>query len=137
MYSNGFVMPGANFKVISGTPKEISKTTDCARTLTNCFYPDRGECRSTLFTSLFAAAQTKILGMSKFWSNRVMGTTMWRYGDAFGGIDGMRVIQAGIVDDIDAINNHQCENEFLVPKRATWIPALDGVRQDDGMPPAS
>ncbi|EXJ68877.1 uncharacterized protein A1O5_07809 [Cladophialophora psammophila CBS 110553] len=54
---------------------------------------------------------------------------MWRYGDAFGEIDGMRVIQAGIVDDIDVIDNIQGENEFFVPKRATWINALDGVRQ--------
>ena len=59
---------------------------------------------------------------------------MWRYGDAVGGIDGMRVIQAGIVDDISVINNTRCDDELFVPKRVRWFSALDSVRQNEGMP---
>ena len=60
---------------------------------------------------------------------------MYRYGDAFGGIHGMRVIQAGILDDIGVVNNTVLRDELFVPKRVHWIPALAGVRQNEAMPP--
>ena len=45
-YSNNFVLPGPSFKLLSGTPKEISKTADSGKPITNYFC---GDCGTTLF----------------------------------------------------------------------------------------
>lgn len=47
----------------------------------------------------------------------------------------MRVIKAGILDDIDVINNTKPGAELFAPERIEWVVPLDGA-QLDAMPPA-
>ncbi|ETI28041.1 hypothetical protein G647_00490 [Cladophialophora carrionii CBS 160.54] len=102
-YSNNIVVPSANFKVTQGTPKEITKTADSGKSITNCFCPD-------------------------------CGTTLFRYGDSFGGIDGMRIIKAGILDDVNVLNQTKPGAELYAPERIKWVAALEGAGQIDAMP---
>jgi hypothetical protein len=65
------------------------------------------------------------------------GTTLYRYGDAFGGIDGDRIIQAGILDNLRDLNVNKPELEMFIEARVDWVHQLeaDGVNQFTGMPP--
>jgi hypothetical protein len=47
----------------------------------------------------------------------------------------MRVIKAGILDDVDIINNNKPGAELFAPGRVKWVAPLDGA-QLDAMPPA-
>ncbi|KAK5075791.1 hypothetical protein LTR24_009882 [Lithohypha guttulata] len=94
-YSNNIVVPSQQFKVLSGTPKEISKAADSG------------------------------------------GTTLYRYGDTFGGIDGMMIVKAGILDDVNVINSTKPGAELYAPGRVQWVAALEGANQVDAMPPPS
>lgn len=96
-------MPSSNFKLVAGTPKEISKTADSGKSITSCFCPD-------------------------------CGTTLFRYGDSFGGPDGLRVIKAGILDDVNIINNTKPGAELFAPERISWVAAVDNAGQLDTMP---
>jgi len=49
----------------------------------------------------------------------------------------MRVIKAGILDDVNVINNIKPGAELYVPERIQWVSALEGAGQLDGMPPPS
>lgn len=62
---------------------------------------------------------------------------MYRYGDTFGGIDGDRIIQAGILDDLGDINTNKPVLEMFIEARVDWVHSLetDGVNQFKGMPP--
>lgn len=94
-YSNNFLVPSENFKVVEGTPKKISKIADTGKEITSNFC---GDC----------------------------GTTLFRYGDTFGGIDGMRVIKAGILDDVEIINNTKPGAELFAPERIAWVSQVAG-----------
>jgi hypothetical protein len=63
------------------------------------------------------------------------GTTLFRHGETFGGINGMRIIKAGILDDVNIINNTKPGAELFAPERVEWVAPLDGA-QLDAMPPA-
>jgi hypothetical protein len=65
-----------------------------------------------------------------------IGTTLFRFGDSFGGPDGMRIIKAGILDDVNIINNTKPGAELFAPERIKWVPALDNAGQIDAMPPS-
>ena len=65
-----------------------------------------------------------------------LGTTLYRYGDTFGGIDGMRVIKAGILDDVNIINSTKPGAELFAPERVSWVAGLEGAGQIDAMPPS-
>ncbi|KAK5309994.1 hypothetical protein LTR70_009817 [Exophiala xenobiotica] len=105
-YSNNIVVPSQQFKVLSGTPKEISKAADSGGKITSCFCAD-------------------------------CGTTLYRYGDTFGGIDGMMIVKAGILDDVNVINSTKPGAELYAPGRVQWVAALEGANQVDAMPPPS
>ncbi|RYP72651.1 hypothetical protein DL769_004393 [Monosporascus sp. CRB-8-3] len=45
-FSTNIIVPGSGFKVVSGTPKTISKTADSGKQITSHFC---GDCGSTLF----------------------------------------------------------------------------------------
>ncbi|KAF4631785.1 hypothetical protein G7Y89_g6348 [Cudoniella acicularis] len=45
-YSNNFIVPDDNFKLVSGFPKTFSKTADTGKKITSHFCPD---CGTTLF----------------------------------------------------------------------------------------
>lgn len=66
----------------------------------------------------------------------VLGTTVFRFGDTFGGPDGMRIIKAGVLDDVEIINNTKPGAELFAGERIKWIPAAEGAQQLSGMPPA-
>jgi len=59
---------------------------------------------------------------------------MYRWGEAFGGIDGKRIIQAGIVDDPADLDDIQPDLEMFVKDRRKWIPAFEGLAQHRAMP---
>ena len=61
------------------------------------------------------------------------GTTLFRYGDSFGGKDGMRIIKAGILDDVNIINNTKPGAELFASERIKWVAGLDGAGQVEGM----
>lgn len=89
------VVPVSAFKILSGTPKEISKTADSGKSITNAFCTD---CGSTLF----------------------------RFGDSFGGRDGMRIIKAGVLDDVNVINSIKPGSELFAPERIEWVSKVEG-----------
>ena len=49
-YSNNIVVPVAQFKLVSGTPKEISKTADSGKKINSAFC---GDCGTTMFREAF------------------------------------------------------------------------------------
>lgn len=64
----------------------------------------------------------------------VIGTTLFRYGDSFGGVDGMRIIKAGILDDVNVINSIKPGAELFAPERVSWVSEVGGANQVEGMP---
>ncbi|RVX69162.1 hypothetical protein B0A52_07138 [Exophiala mesophila] len=61
------------------------------------------------------------------------GTTLFRYGDSFGGVDGMRIIKAGILDDVNVINSIKPGAELFSNERVSWVSALEGAGQVNNM----
>jgi len=59
---------------------------------------------------------------------------MYRYGDTFGGKDGHRVLQAGILDHAAVLGTTALVDELFVPKRVPFVAEVVGVRQNVGMP---
>ncbi|KAL6901141.1 Mss4-like protein [Trichoderma evansii] len=62
------------------------------------------------------------------------GTTMYRWGDAFGGKEGMRIIQPGILDDKSVLDNLRPDLEMFIEDRVEWIFAIKDTAQHEGMP---
>lgn len=48
----------------------------------------------------------------------------------------MRVIKAGILDDIDVINSIKPGAELYAPERVKWVSEISGASQIQAMPPA-
>ena len=48
----------------------------------------------------------------------------------------MRVIKAGILDDVSLINNTKPGAELYAPERIKWVGTVEGAGQMEGMPPA-
>ncbi len=48
----------------------------------------------------------------------------------------MRIIKAGILDDVNIINNTKPSAELFAPERIKWVSALDGAGQIEAMPPS-
>lgn len=117
MFSNNYVVPSADFTV-TGTIKEISKTADSGKAIYNAFCPNCG---------------TKPISHS-FALLICSGATLYRWGDSFRGINGMRIVQARILDDSSVTNNTKTSLEMFVENRIEWLHGLDGVDQFEGMP---
>ena len=49
----------------------------------------------------------------------------------------MRIIKAGILDDVNVINSLKPGAELYAPERVKWVQALDGAGQVDAMPAGS
>jgi len=58
------------------------------------------------------------------------GTTLWRDGENFGK---NKIIKAGILDDVDALNNNKPAVELYTEKRVEWVPAVAGATQKPAM----
>jgi hypothetical protein len=65
----------------------------------------------------------------------IPGTTLYRQRD--GGRDPVRIIQAGVLDDIGALNATKPELEMFIEARVDWVRSMesDGPKQYKGMPP--
>lgn len=48
----------------------------------------------------------------------------------------MRVIKAGVIDDVNVLNNVKHGAELYAPQRLSHVTALSHANQLDGMPPA-
>lgn len=48
----------------------------------------------------------------------------------------MRIIKAGILDDVNIINSNKPGAELFAPERVSWVAGLEGAGQVDAMPPA-
>jgi hypothetical protein len=59
---------------------------------------------------------------------------MYRLGESFGGIDGKRILQAGILDDPADLDDIRLDLEMFVKDRRKWIPAFEGLAQHRAMP---
>ena len=64
---------------------------------------------------------------------------MYRYGDTFGGVNGDKIIQAGVLDNLDDLNANKPHLEMFVEARVDWVSSLadKGILQFQGMPPAN
>ncbi|PVH92316.1 hypothetical protein DM02DRAFT_700291 [Periconia macrospinosa] len=58
------------------------------------------------------------------------GTSMYREGATF---PGQKALQAGILDDMDLLNNLKMEVELFAPQRVSWVPKLAGTEDKHGM----
>jgi hypothetical protein len=45
----------------------------------------------------------------------------------------MRIIKAGIMDDVDLINGTKPAVEFFAPGRVKWVAPVEGANQVDAM----
>merc|ERR1712098_20255 len=54
-----------------------------------------------------------------------------------GGVDGMRIIKAGVIDDVNVINNSKPGAELFAPERINWVAGIEGAGQVESMPPPS
>jgi hypothetical protein len=61
---------------------------------------------------------------------------MFRYGDTFGGKDGARVLQAGVLDVEGVLDQMPIVDELFVGSRVEFVNDVKGSRQCNGMPPA-
>jgi hypothetical protein len=48
----------------------------------------------------------------------------------------MRIIKAGILDDVNILNQTKPAAEFFAPERIKWVPAVEDAGQIDTMPPS-
>jgi len=55
---------------------------------------------------------------------------MYRAGPTFAG---QKVVQAGILDDLDLINNLSMEVELFAPQRVGWLHKLEGTEDKQDM----
>jgi len=55
---------------------------------------------------------------------------MYREGQTFAG---QKVIQAGVLDDLEAINGLEMEVELFAPLRVSWVPKLQGTADKHDM----
>lgn len=59
---------------------------------------------------------------------------IYRWGDGFGGINGKKILQPGVLDDISDLASLQPELEMFVKDRVKWIPVFKGLAQHEAMP---
>ncbi|KAG4430049.1 hypothetical protein IFR05_014472 [Cadophora sp. M221] len=59
------------------------------------------------------------------------GTTLFRTGESF---PGAVILKAGVLDDPEWANQNIPKGELYAPERVSWVAAVDGVAQIDGMP---
>ena len=138
-YSNNIVVPSENFKVTAGTPKEISKTADSGKPITsestvNEMRDQRLMCYLQATSALIAVQHSSDMVDAPQYKVITASTDLQSLGDAFGGKDGMRIIKAGILDDVSIINSTKPGAELFAPERVSWVPSLEGAGQLDGMP---
>ncbi|EAW08956.1 GFA family protein [Aspergillus clavatus NRRL 1] len=104
LYTCSFVVKTVDLK-ISGSPKEIAKTSDSGNYIKNYFCSDCG---------------TPLYGR-KIHSSGVL--------------DQVTIVRAGIFDDIDFLNQYKADAEIYNSSRVSWMSPIEGAEQFSGMPP--
>ncbi|OQE46543.1 hypothetical protein PENCOP_c001G04082 [Penicillium coprophilum] len=104
LYSCNILVKTAELQ-ISGSPKELSKTSDSGNSIKNYFCPDCG-------TPLFGR---------KIESN--------------GEPNEVTVVRAGIFDDLEILNEQKPQVEIYAERRVKWVCPIEGAAQVDGMLP--
>lgn len=56
---------------------------------------------------------------------------MYGWGDRFGGEDGLRIIKAGVMDDIGVLQVSKPGLELYASERLSWITAIDSATSVD------
>lgn len=124
------------FKV-TGTLLEYTVVAASDRSTTNCF------CGNCVQYEKLHSSYLNLVVIALNWMgidlgdlDEYPGTNLDRYGDAFGGFDGDRVIQAGCLDDLGVLNANPPRLEMFRGSRVDWVKSLEaeGVPQFDGMP---
>ena len=59
---------------------------------------------------------------------------MFRWGDAFGGREGKKVIQAGVLNDVGDLGDLAPELELFVGNRVKWVLPFSGIPKHEAMP---
>ncbi|MCJ1477154.1 hypothetical protein MMC13_005825, partial [Lambiella insularis] len=59
------------------------------------------------------------------------GSTLFRDGPTF---PGMKVVKAGVLDDVDALEHAKPGAELFTTTRVSWVPEIAGAAQKPGMP---
>jgi len=101
-YTYNFVVKSADLE-ISGSPKEVAKTSDSGNHIKNYFCSDCG-------TPLFGR---------KIKSDREP--------------DEITIVRAGIFDDIGILNERKPEAEIYTDRRLEWVSPVEGAAQVSGM----
>ncbi|KAF4760778.1 hypothetical protein HAV15_006922 [Penicillium sp. str.  len=103
-YSYNFIIKTADLKV-SGSPKEVPKTSDSGNAIKNYFCPDCG-------TPLFG-----------------------RKTNPNGDSEETTVVRAGIFDDKGILNERTPVVEIYTKQRLNWVSPIEGADQFSGMLP--
>ncbi|KAF8861415.1 hypothetical protein BDZ45DRAFT_587153, partial [Acephala macrosclerotiorum] len=98
LFSINYVIPFEIFKILTGNEKlkETSVITDSGKSITNTSY------------------------------SYCAGAMLYRYGDTFGGKEGMRIIQAGILDEWEVLDKTKVDLEMFITGRVCWIKSVWG-----------
>ncbi|KAA8649329.1 GFA family protein [Aspergillus tanneri] len=104
LYTYNFVVKSADLK-ITGSPKEVAKTSDSGNHIKNYFCSDCG---------------TPLYGLRM---------------KSSGVPDEITIVRAGIFDDIGVLNQYKPEAEIYINGRVRWIDSVEGADQFIGMPP--
>ncbi|KAL4871865.1 hypothetical protein BDV12DRAFT_163270 [Aspergillus spectabilis] len=104
LFTYSFVFKRADIE-ITGSPKEIVKSSESGNTIKNLFCPDCG---------------TPLYGY------RI---------EPSGAADEIVIVRAGIFDELELLNARRPVAELFINGRVNWMCPLDGTAQFEGMPP--
>ncbi|CAG8267849.1 unnamed protein product [Penicillium nalgiovense] len=122
-YSFNFIVRSAELHV-SGSPKEVPKTSDSGNAIKNYFCPDCG------------LYYTEIAGRQHHDLTRVIGTPLFgRKIKPNGDRDETTVVRAGIFDNIGILHERTPVVEIYTEQRLKWLSPIEGADQFTGMLP--
>ncbi|KAJ5162828.1 uncharacterized protein N7500_004658 [Penicillium coprophilum] len=120
LYSCNILVKTAELQ-ISGSPKELSKTSDSGNSIKNYFCPDCG-----IYCTEFERKHlTKVIGTPLF----------GRKIESNGEPNEVTVVRAGIFDDLEILNEQKPQVEIYAERRVKWVCPIEGAAQVDGMLP--
>ncbi|PGH14380.1 hypothetical protein AJ80_05970 [Polytolypa hystricis UAMH7299] len=121
LYTYSFVFKRSDL-TITGSPKEVAKTSDSGNHIKNYFCPDCG---------VYCVINSESIVLA----NNYRGTPLYGHRIKPSGVpDEITIVRAGIFDDIEVLNQHKPTIEIYIGGRVGWLCPLDGVNQFIGMP---
>lgn len=61
-----------------------------------------------------------------------VGSTLYRYGESFAGVNRIKITKAGILDDVELLNTNELTKEVYVKGRVTWLQPHESAAQYPG-----